>query len=537
MGQLVPIENIGSQGIVTDIPPWQLPMGTWSDGNNVRFDDVSVKKFPGYAEVMATAPMAVPPPMYLETYQVFDSQRYYWLSFSENAIHCYYGGVWTDVTPNVGVNSEENRQWQTAKLGAVLVATNGVDSPFWWPLTNGKPDPNTKFEPLPAFSAAPGNWSNCQTMTGFKSFLFAGAVYDGNQRLRLNRTIAWSDMTSQYDPPESWDYNNPDGDAGIYELLDTEGPIVHIQQLRESLMVYKTDSIVVANFIGAPFMFGFQSMTEDVGLMCKNAVTEFPGGHFFMGRTDCYVNNGQTITPVLSQKIKDELYLNLDGEQYVKSFCVTDWSNNEVWACFPEVNSAYCNKAIVWNFLNNTFSMRDLPQVSYIRSGVAKYLDGNDEWRLAVERWDDTSRRWGTASYDNVTENLVFASTGDGKTYRHDSGNTEDGAVMSSYIERTGIDLGDPSSVKHVTAVWPKIWTSGDNQLRVWTGYQMSTDDPVTWEGPVIFNPSTMSKISVRTTGKLFGIKIESLGDFDWYLSGLEWEVVPAGRRGGRIHA
>ena len=539
MGQLIPIENIGSQGIVTDIPPWQLPLGTWSAGNNVRFDDVSVKKFPGYLEVFNTVPG---PPLYLETYQVYDSEQYYWIAFcidpddtQKQKIYCYYGGSWEDVTPESGLENRSRYQWQTAKLGAVLVATNGVDSPIWWPLIDGDVAHTRKFEELPAW--ADQNWKECQTMAGFKSFLFAGAIYDGNTDLRMNRQIAWSDMTNQYSPPESWDFNDPDGDAGVYELLDTEGPIVHIQQLRESLMIYKTDAVVVANFIGAPFMFGFQPLVEEVGLICKNAVADFPSGHFFMGRTDCYVNNGQTITPLLTQKVKDQLYLDLDGDNFGRCFAVTDWANNEVWACYPSVNSDYCDKALIWNFVNNTFSLRSLPQLSYIKSGIAQYLPGDDTWDTQNYAWDSTTRRWGTSSYDNVVENLVFASTGDAKTYRHDAGNTEDGTIMSSYVERTGMDLGDPSSVKHITAIWPKVWTTGiDTTLKVSTGYQMSTEDPVTWDYIVNFNPDYMSKISVRTTGKLMAIKFESDGDFSWGVSGLEYEIVPAGRRGSRVY-
>ena len=538
MGQLIPIENIGSEGIVTDIPAWQLPPGTWSNGNNVRFDDVSVKKFPGYMEVMEGCPS---PPLYLETYQVYDHREhedlghYYWIAFCKENIYCYYGGAWFDVTPEGGLSHNDNIQWQTAKLGAVLVATIGMNMPLWWRLVDGKPWHTRKFETLPNW--ADEKWIDCQTIQGFKSFLFAGAIYDDAADIRKNRLVAWSDMTNQYTPPESWDYTNPDGDAGIYELLDTEGPIVHMQQLREGLMIYKTDSIVVASFIGAPFMFSFQTMTEDVGLMCKNAITEVPGGHFVMGRTDCYLNNGQTIQPLLTQKVKDKLYLNVSGDEFMKSFAVTDWANSEVWACYPEPDSEYCNKAIVWNFVNNTFSVRDLPQLSHIKAGVAQYLPGDDTWNAQTYEWDSSSRRWGTRDYDNVVENLVFASTGDQKLYRHDAGNTEDGTDMSSYIERTGIDLGDPSSVKHVTAVWPKLWTTGTNStLKVSTGYQMSTEDPVTWDYTVNFNPDYMSKISVRTTGKLFAIKVESDDDIDWGLSAVEYEIVPAGRRGSRVY-
>jgi len=531
MAELLPIENIGTAGVITDIPPWQLPPNAWSNANNVRFDDVSVKKMPGYTEVMKDIPE---PPLYLETYQLYDSGVYYWLAFCLENIYCYSGNSWSDVTPDPKPKGDPNIQWQTAKLGAVLVATNGVDTPYWWKLDNGIPNVTNKFEPLPGWLE---EWDNCQTMAGFKSFMFAGSVDDNVTNIKKNRLVAWSDMASQYEPPKSWDYTDPDGDAGIYELLDSEGPIVHMAQLRESIMIYKTDSIVIGNFIGAPFMFGFQVLSPEVGLMCKNAVAEFPSGHFFIGRTDCYINNGQTITPILTQKVKSQLFENIDADAAYRSFCVTDYANKEIWACYPSANSTYCDMALIWNYVNNTFTIRDMPRVSHVKSGIASYIEG-DTWDDQDIAWDDITMKWGSSAFDTVTENLVFASTGDHKIYRHDAGNTEDGVIMNSTIERTGIDLGDPSSVKHVTAVWPKFWSSShDNVLRVWTGYQMSTDDPITWEGPVLYNPDTMSKISVRTTGKLFGIKIESLGDFDWFLSGLEWEVIPAGRRGSRVYA
>ena len=109
---------------------------------------------------------------------------------------------------------------------------------------------------------------------------------------------------------------------------------------------------------------------------------------------------------------------------------------------------------------------------------------------------------------------------------------------MHSTVERTGIDLGDPSSVKKLRAVWPKIETSGNSiPMQVYTGYQMATDKPVTWEGPYTFDPDTQSKISVRATGKFLGVRFESQSDSSWTISGLELEYESSGRRGSRVYA
>ena len=55
---LIPIDQVGQVGIVKETSPWQLPPNVWSDGNNIKTDEGSIKKTPGYAEVMKTCPVA-----------------------------------------------------------------------------------------------------------------------------------------------------------------------------------------------------------------------------------------------------------------------------------------------------------------------------------------------------------------------------------------------------------------------------------------------------------------------------------------------
>ena len=106
---------------------------------------------------------------------------------------------------------------------------------------------------------------------------------------------------------------------------------------------------------------------------------------------------------------------------------------------------------------------------------------------------------------------------------------------MTSYIERSGYDLGDPAQVKFVSAVYPEMEVSGDNEVEVFVGHQMSTDGGITWEGPIAFNPNSQSKVSCRVSGKYFGVRIRSTTDVDWKLHSLAFDVKPRGRRGSRM--
>ena len=91
---LVPITNLGSVGIIKDIPPYNLPPSAWSDGNNVRFLNNGVKKIRGYTEVMATCPFA---PYYIMPFEDF-SGDYFWLAFGLTAAAVWNGSTWTDIT-------------------------------------------------------------------------------------------------------------------------------------------------------------------------------------------------------------------------------------------------------------------------------------------------------------------------------------------------------------------------------------------------------------------------------------------------------
>ena len=133
-----------------------------------------------------------------------------------------------------------------------------------------------------------------------------------------------------------------------------------------------------------------------------------------------------------------------------------------------------------------------------------------------------------------------MASPTDTKIYRNNSGNKEDTTDMVSYVERTGLiaseNLGQPnaSTVKRIKAIWPKMEISGSNTVNVYVGTQMSTEEGVTWSSAIPFNPDSQSKVSCRATGKLYGVKFESTGDFYWRLDGYDIEVEDAGRRGSR---
>ena len=606
---LVPFDNVGSIGIIKDTPPYNLPQGAWSDGNNVRFLDNGVKKIAGYKEVMATCPFA---PYYIHPY-LTSAGLYYWIAYGTADIAVYTGTVWIDVTRQatlqldgavlasastitvdagaaltalsatgtlrLGINTgtsnqyEEltysardtttgvitltgtttyahpdnttvyvsgstvtvdddygantsSRRWTATNLNGLVVATNGFDAPQMWPLSAGIPSTATPFRELQ-------NWptgASCKSIRSFRTFLVGLNWNRDNQEPRL---VKWSTEAAYGEAPSTWDEIDATLDAGEYELSDTPGDIVDGLPLGDSFLIYKEDSIYIMNYVGTPYIFSFKLLSPTVGALSKEAIKEFDGGHFFIGNSDCYICNGQTVTPLLPNKVRRAMFEDLSGDNYQKCFVAADYVRNEMLACFPSSGSDVVNKALIWNWKDNTFSFRDLPDTSFINNGIIDITVGAT-WDASSEYWDIGTGTWGERNYDNVKKNLVFCDVSNTKIFRDSFGNTKDGTNMTSFVERTGLDLNDPQAVKFVSAVYPQIEVSGNNSVNVYIGRQISTEQGITWEGPVLFNPNTQSKVSCRVSGKYFGIKVESTTDIDWKLHGVAFEVQQRGLRGLR---
>ena len=536
---LIPVNNVGEVGIVKDINPWELPPNVWSDGNNVRAEHGAIMKSPGYAEVMATCPIV---PLYITNLNTAADN--YWIVAGTAAIHVYKDSTdaWANITRSSGgYNATAEENWTSTVLGGVLILTNGYDDPQFWALTNGEPSTSTLMADLTNWPAD----TECYSMRAFRSFLVALNVTDssGTPDVRYTRVVKWSTEAATQTVPASWDETNATVDAGEYELADTRGPILDGLPLRDTFMIYKDDSIYSMTYVGTPFIFAFRQLSPSVGVLTKNCVAEFDGGHFFFGNGDIYINDGQKVTSILPHKIRDYVFNYIDGAQYKKSFVVADYGNTEMWACFPSADntSNQCNKAVVWNWTNQAFTIRDLPDLSHIGYGSIDDPNAFTTWAAASAiTWSAALGAW-SATWSTVENVLVMAGLTDTKLYRNASGNQEDTTDMVSYIERTGISTtaqGNPdqTTVKRIKAIYPKMEVSGANTVNVYVGTQMSTEEGVSWTSAYTFNPDTQSKISVRAAGKLYGVKFESTGDFDWRLDGYTIELDDAGRRGSQSY-
>ena len=124
---LIPVDNVGQVGIVKEQSSWNLPPNVWSDGNNVRSEHDAIIKSPGYADVMATVPVA---PLYI--INLVTGVNEYWIVGGLTAIHVYDNSDVSD-TLDGGISAADTSITVDSTTGfetAGTITIEGEDIPY-----------------------------------------------------------------------------------------------------------------------------------------------------------------------------------------------------------------------------------------------------------------------------------------------------------------------------------------------------------------------------------------------------------------------
>ena len=522
---MIPVNNVGELGVITDVKPHELPLNAWSSALNMRFRDGYAEKFFGDATL---TPGTVAPYFLLPVPLPVD---YYWLYAGLNKVYAFDGSTHTNITrQTLGVDVDyaatELLNWTGGLLNGVPIINNGVDLPqIWLPTTLG-----TKLAALTNWDAA---WT-CSAMRPYKSFLVALDV--NKSGTRYPQMVKWSHPADTGGIPVSWDETDPTKDAGEYLLAETSGYAVDCVPLRDVNVVYKEDSIYLMQYIGGVFIFRFSALSKHLGLLSRRCAVEFtPGRHAAFCVGDIIQHDGQQVKSIVDAKMRRWLFNNIDGTNYPTSFVVNYASLSEVWFCFPTTGNTIPNRALVWNWVSNTTTLRQLTDVAHIAAGILS--SGSTTWDAAVGTWDSYAGVWETRSYNPSTLSLVQARPLASLLTQAETTNQLTGSAMAVSLERTGIAVPvvadrppDFSSYKFCSAIWPRIEGTDGGQVMVSVGTQQQIDGAVTWEPPVQYTIGSTNKIDCRVSGRLLAVKFESTADIDWRLHGYELNVQAGGR-------
>jgi hypothetical protein len=341
----------------------------------MRFVDGKVQKIRGEA-VVFSAPST--PPHFIMPWE--STGGYRWIYAGEDEIWYEAGGSSTEITRGVTVAGDDPYTTTTRPLWTggilhtlpILNLDNGVDPPQSWNTTD------LRMEDLPNW---PAN-TTCKVIRPYNNFLVALNITKSANN--YPQMVKWSHPADPGLVPDSWDEADPARLAGETVLSETTGVLVDCLPLRGQNIIYKNDSIWTMRLTNSQFVFAFDKISGAVGALAPHCIAEFYGQHVVVGENDIVLFDGRTPQSIVNSRMRKFFFDALDGTYFDKTYVTINRPRREVWVCYVTADSPndYINQAIVWNWEENTWTVKDLPEIAF--SSYGDVIEGANETFASV---------------------------------------------------------------------------------------------------------------------------------------------------------
>lgn len=514
----IDLNDLGTAGVIADVPGYQLPPEAWTTGHNIRFEDGVPKRMLGQKVSLGTPSVA---PHFL--LPVSGPTQMWWLYTSLTKAFVYDGSVHTDITRTVGdYAAVETRDWNGTILGGIPIINNGFDVPNHWESYSTA----TKFQNLT-------NWPSTLRAKVIRAFGPQLVAFNLSKNgVLFPHNIIWSHTADPGSLPNSWDTADTTKDTGENSLADVEsGVIVDAQMLRGNMYIGKENAIWRMRYVGGRFIFAFDTYLETTGILATRCIGNIGilGQQALWTQDDILIHNGSGQQSILSKKWRRRLFSEIDTTNYRNCFLFDNANYQEMWFCYPTAGATHPNRALVWNYSDRgtAFSTSDV-NFRNVAFGVVPAED-TTTWEDDTVLWDDLNDAWEVNERRRgivcVTDTTQFQSL--------DKGLDRVGSAFTSTLAREGLSIigrkrsgewiVDFKVMKTFKRVWLKMSGSA---VQVRIGAQMLVDGPITWSTSQTFNPATDSYIDiVPLTGRAMAIEISSAVSEDWKLYGYKPEL------------
>ena len=375
-----------------------------------------------------------------------------------------------------------------------------------------------------------GNSANslqAQCIDNYKGFLFVANTTE--QGTAYPSRLRWS----QWQNPRLW-HNNEDGSgmSGYVDVDDTYGKIMAIRKLGDTLVVYKESGVITFNYTGGDTVFSKELITSQVGLLSPQAIVSLEHSHYFVGRDNIYMFDGNTVSPI-GDSIYNYFFKDLVSVNKIIGYY--DGNSKDILFAYSnenDVNAINLNKAIVYNIQTHTWSQRDM--------GITAIGDYSDNHDTIIDEITDSfdSKRMEKQLIDASLyekQSVVTAiGTQEGKIYKL-SGYADSRGDYEGYVVTKTHHMEDPLHIKRLLRIQFHIETQPNCNLYVivkpyWDAevIEARTDDlEEEWKDAIILplnirNSETEQPVSppfvdVDLSARYFKIKFGTLKNNEYF--------------------
>jgi hypothetical protein len=330
---------------------------------------------------------------------------------------------------------EQLRLWSQSNFGEDLVFNPRGGALYYWA---NAASPNTynrgqllgpsatvvtKAGSLSIDSSCP-SVANIVMVSDASRFVIAFGCNDYGSTVQNPMLIRWSDQETiaTWAPAIT-------NQAGSYQLSHGSQIITAIQTRQEILVI--TDSAIYSmQYLGPPYVWGFQLMGDNISIMGPNAVATANNVTYWMGTDKFYMYSGRVET--LPCSLRQYVYNDINLSQSFQFFAGTNEGYNEIWWFYCSANSTTIDRYVIFNHLERTW---------YYGT-------------LARTYWLDSPLR-ATPMAAGYNGQLIYHENGT------DDGTTNPATPIESYVQSSDFDIGDGHNFGLVTRIIPDVTFDG----------------------------------------------------------------------------
>ena len=535
------VRALAEKGVVRDIDPQDLPGNVVSLAFNCRFKDGRIERI---QQPRAIRSDIEPTLTGIYGYRsVTGSDRVF--MFADNNDIFELGPVPDyDLLPVHGTAPEwptngGDSQWTFSTLGDVLYANRPYNAPLVL-------QPNAvNFTTLPNMDS---DW-RARVVRTIGDYVVAFGVTKGS--VDFPSMVKWSDNTLYGQAPATWDTTVATNNAGENVLAELDSGIVDAAPLGDRMIIYSQRQVIQMTQTGDTFVFRFQTLFSEGGAIAPNCAVEVNGRHYVFGDTDIYVHDGINKQSIAEGRVRRAIFDTLDYETRHHCFVYHNPASSEVHFYYPSrdsqatfQNRQRCNVGAIYNYANDTWSFRDIPNLYGMASASIPTVSATYD---STDLTYDTAETLSYRSFEELKNDVNVGIGRPGATtalWGFDAGSlntlpipvdTASSAPMK--VERTYIDL-DPEGleitrVKSIVGFVPRMRFKTGGSARFTFGHQMAPNEAVAWDDDVEWDGTSNQTIDVRINARLVAFRLVLLEPTtDVIFSGLDVILGSTGARG-----
>jgi len=349
-------------------------------------------------------------------------------------------------------------------------------------------------------------------------FTFCFGANDYGSTVYDPMVIRWSDQESV----TNWTpaITNQSGSL----RLSHGSAIQSVLQARQEILVLTDAAIYSLQYLGAPYVWGSQLLSDNISIVSLNAAAYSNGTAFWMGQDKFYKYDGRVQT--LRCDLRQFVYNDINRAQFSQIFCSTNEGFNEVWWFYCTGASTTIDRYVVYNYAEDIWYYGSMARTAWLDSSLRNYPVA--------------------ATYAN---NLVYHEDG------VDDGTLEVVAPIVSSITTSQFDIDDGNNIAFIWRMLPDLTFRGSTdgtspsltmQLLPLQNSGSGYNNPVSVGGtsstgsqavtatqtyPIDLDTFT-GQLNIRVRGRQMSMRISSnaIGT-QWQLGSPRIDIRPDGRR------